>query len=120
MEIFGKVYEWKYDFSYSLGAAANPNTGVGGEGVTRNLLVSTFVYPEGIKDLEDDRNNKQLSDTWSKKGRAKLIFLKTTMIENVNFEVKGYKAANPDFPDQTTADQFFSEEQFEAYRKLGK
>ena len=32
---------------------------------------------------------------------------------------KGYKGAHPDFPDQTTADQFFDEEQFEAYRELG-
>ena len=31
----------------------------------------------------------------------------------------GYKGINPDFPDQSTADQFFDEEQFEAYRELG-
>ena len=33
--------------------------------------------------------------------------------------LRGYKGANRDFPDQTTADQFFDEEQFEAYRELG-
>ncbi|MGR9107924.1 MAG: hypothetical protein ACU843_13425 [Gammaproteobacteria bacterium] len=48
-----------------------------------------------------------------------LIFLKTTMIENVSFKVKGYKAQNPMFPDQSTLDQFFDPEQFEAYRELG-
>jgi hypothetical protein len=31
-----------------------------------------------------------------------------------------YKAANPAFPHETTADQLFSEEQFEAYRALGE
>ncbi len=48
-----------------------------------------------------------------------LIFLKTTMIKEVSFKVKGYKAQNPTFPDETTADQFFDEVQFEAYRELG-
>ena len=31
----------------------------------------------------------------------------------------GYKKANATFPDETTADQFFDEAQFEAYRELG-
>ena len=30
-----------------------------------------------------------------------------------------YKAENPSFPHQTTADQFFDEKQFECYRALG-
>ena len=30
-----------------------------------------------------------------------------------------YKARHPDFPHETTADQFFDEVQFEAYRALG-
>ena len=30
-----------------------------------------------------------------------------------------YKAKNPDFPHQSTGDQFFDEQQFEAYRALG-
>lgn len=51
---------------------------------------------------------------------GKLVFLKTTMVPGLPFAVKGYKGANPDFPDQTTADQFFDEEQFEAYRDLGR
>lgn len=33
-------------------------------------------------------------------------------------DIYGYKRANPDFPDQTTSDQFFDEAQFEAYREL--
>lgn len=30
-----------------------------------------------------------------------------------------YKRRNPDFPHETTGDQFFGEEQLEAYRALG-
>jgi len=48
-----------------------------------------------------------------------LIYLKTALIKDVSFKVKGYAAQNPEFPDQSTADQFFDEVQFEAYRELG-
>ncbi len=48
-----------------------------------------------------------------------IVLMKTTMIEGLSLLTRGYKVANRDFPDQTTADQFFDEEQFEAYRELG-
>jgi hypothetical protein len=51
---------------------------------------------------------------------GKLIYLKTTMIEPLGFGVKAYKGAHHDFPDQPTADQFFDEEQFDAYLELGR
>ncbi len=48
-----------------------------------------------------------------------LIFLKTTMVEGLSVATLGYRGKHPSFPDETTADQFFSAEQFEAYRELG-
>ncbi len=48
-----------------------------------------------------------------------LVYLKSTLIKQASFKVKGYKAREPDFPDQSTADQFFDDVQFEAYRELG-
>ena len=33
--------------------------------------------------------------------------------------IKRYRMNHPDFPHETTLDQFFDEEQFEAYRELG-
>ena len=41
------------------------------------------------------------------------------MVRKLKMEARGYKGAHPDFPDETTVDQFFNEEQFEAYRELG-
>jgi len=41
------------------------------------------------------------------------------MIKQIGLKLKGYKGQHPDFPDESTADQFFDEEQFEAYRELG-
>ena len=37
----------------------------------------------------------------------------------MSFKVKGYAAQNPEFPHQSTVDQFFDDVQFEAYRELG-
>ena len=36
-----------------------------------------------------------------------------------NSYIANYKKQNPDFPHQSTADQFFDEAQFECYRALG-
>lgn len=48
-----------------------------------------------------------------------LIYLKTTFIEKLDQDVVAYKNSHPEFPDESTADQFFDEKQFEAYRQLG-
>lgn len=50
---------------------------------------------------------------------AILIYVKTTKFEGLPHDVLGYAKAHPSFPDEATTDQFFSEEQFEAYRELG-
>jgi len=51
--------------------------------------------------------------------KGKLIYLKSTLTENLPADIYGYKSVNQYFPNQTTADQFFNEVQFEAYRELG-
>jgi len=48
-----------------------------------------------------------------------LIYITTTLFKGLGLAALGYKAGNPDFPDQSTADQFFDDAQFEAYRQLG-
>ena len=48
-----------------------------------------------------------------------LIVIKSLMIKDLPLSLFHYKAVNNDFPNQTTADQFFDENQFEAYRELG-
>ncbi len=48
-----------------------------------------------------------------------LIILKTALIKEADFFIRAYESVQSDFPDQTTADQFFDKEQFEAYRRLG-
>ena len=47
------------------------------------------------------------------------VLLKTTLPPNIDITLRGYRRRHESFPDQSTADQFFSERQFEAYRSLG-
>jgi hypothetical protein len=49
-----------------------------------------------------------------------LIYIKASLSGDENDYVIAYKKANPQFPHETTLDQLFSEEQFEAYRALGQ
>jgi Patatin-like phospholipase len=51
---------------------------------------------------------------------AWLVYLKSTIVRDLPLDLRGYKGRNPDFPDQSTGDQFFDEDQFEAYRDLGQ
>jgi hypothetical protein len=48
-----------------------------------------------------------------------IVYVKSTLTRGLPGDIYGYKARNDDFPHQTTLDQFFDEEQFEAYRELG-
>ena len=48
-----------------------------------------------------------------------IVYIKSTLTKKLPADIYGYKTSNPSFPDQSTADQFFDESQFEAYRELG-
>ena len=52
-------------------------------------------------------------------GMGLLLYLKLSVTGNESELIKRYRINNPDFPHQTTLDQFFDQEQFEAYRQLG-
>jgi hypothetical protein len=64
-------------------------------------VVGTIHYPDGGKP-------------------GKLLFIKSTVTEDDPGDVFAYRAANPVFPNQSTADQWFDESQFESYRILGR
>ena len=48
-----------------------------------------------------------------------LVYLKSSLTGDEPTDVLRYKAENPEFPHQSTADQWFNESQFESYRALG-
>ncbi len=51
---------------------------------------------------------------------GRLIYLKASLTGDEDATVAQYHAAHPTFPHQTTANQFFTEDQFESYRRLGR
>jgi len=52
-------------------------------------------------------------------GLGLMLYLKLSLTGDEAELLKRYRALNPDFPHQSTIDQFYDEEQFEAYRQLG-
>jgi hypothetical protein len=48
-----------------------------------------------------------------------LIFVKPRLTRGASLDLVQYQATHPDFPQESTADQFFDDEQWESYRKLG-
>ena len=49
-----------------------------------------------------------------------LIYLKASMTGREDSAVLQYKSSHPDFPHESTSDQFYGEDQFESYRRLGR
>jgi hypothetical protein len=48
-----------------------------------------------------------------------LLYIKPAVVGTENADVLNYRKAHPDYPHQSTADQWFDEAQFESYRALG-
>ncbi len=48
-----------------------------------------------------------------------LLYIKSSVTGNEYEYVRAYRAKNPEFPHESTTEQFFTEAQFEAYRALG-
>jgi hypothetical protein len=70
----------------------------------RNFQIGTIHYEE--------------LDAAAKPGA--LIYIKASLPrDNLPTDLLHYKSAHPDFPHESTADQWFDEQQFESYRKLG-
>ncbi len=49
-----------------------------------------------------------------------LFYIKSSVIGDEPEDILAYRRKNSSFPDQSTGDQFFDEDQFESYRKLGE
>lgn len=50
---------------------------------------------------------------------GRLVYLKPMLLKDESPDVASYAALHPDFPHQSTADQWFDESQTESYRQLG-
>jgi hypothetical protein len=58
--------------------------------------------------------------TYSDGEKALLLYIKPTLTGDEPSDVRRYHSEHPSFPQETTAEQFFDEAQWESYRKLGE
>lgn len=73
---------------------------------------------------QDEKGNNTASCTvgsvhYPDNKKGVLLYIKASLPKNVPIDVMQYALKHSTFPHQTTADQFFSESQFESYRRLG-
>ena len=58
--------------------------------------------------------------TYDDQSVGALLYIKPTLNDSEPIDVKNYATMEPSFPQESIADQFFSESQFESYRRLGQ
>jgi hypothetical protein len=49
-----------------------------------------------------------------------MLYLKANVTGDESADILQYQRTHPDFPNEPTEDQFFDEEQWESYRRLGE
>jgi hypothetical protein len=86
----------------------DPEIKVGHETLTGCGAYAWILYPE-------DPNDKSRPEE-----RGELLYLKPWLPADAPVELTAFKRVKPDFPHATTANQFFTESEFEGYRRLGE
>jgi len=84
-------------------------------------LLSCFGVPDTIAPGEPDNAYFLLARiTYSDGKCGALLVVKPRRIEQLPLDIAGYADLDQDFPQQSTADQFFDEAQWESYEQLGR
>ena len=74
-------------------------------------------YPTGSKLAERGHLLGRIDYADGTKGT--LVYLKSALVSGMSFSDVGFGSQREGFPQETTVDQFFDEEQFDAHRRLG-
>jgi len=61
-----------------------------------------------------------VADGFATEHTSILLWVKPRLTEQASLDLRQYQATHPDFPQESTADQFFDDQQWESYRKLGQ
>ena len=88
-----------------------------GKGPERLMMYEERGYPSGLRYSQSPFLVATIKYDDGTCGT--LIYVKSTLIRGMDFTTAGYLATNPTFPHQSTIDQFFDQDQFDAYRYLG-
>ena len=125
----GAVRKCRADFGVEIDIDPHPIKLTNGRS-TAHCVIGTILYPES----DDPANTVPMSVVSTGTGpnaqfadvrpathcaRGWLLYLKSSLTGDEPADVLQYQSENPDFPHQSTGDQFFTESQFESYRRLG-
>jgi hypothetical protein len=82
------------------------------------------IYPRSLLDLQNQiaataRGIATGSILYPDGGVGELVYIKPSYLPAIPAEIRAYGASHPDFPHESTAEQWFTESQFESYRALG-
>lgn len=105
----GAIRKCRADFGVEIDIDPRPIQLLNGFS-TAHCVMGTIIYPE----LEPAQDGK----SW-RNARGYLFYLKASITGDEPADVTEYRSQHREFPHQSTADQFFSESQFESYRRLG-
>ena len=115
-------------FVIAIDGEADPNRSFGGLlTLTQFASIDLGVRIEpDLRELRIDRDGRGLAHfglsriDYPMGEYGLLLYIKSSLTGNESEFLKKYHAENPDFPHQSTANQLFTETQFEAYRALGE
>jgi len=90
----------------------------------RGYALGTIRYPRLSLEREESpaqRPSGGQSADWKDFDTGYLLYLQATRIRGIRsrIDIDSYARVHPDFPNESTANQFFDEDQLEAYRELG-
>lgn len=78
------------------------------------------IRPKGTPATWSDRRYATGTITYQDGTKGTLVYLKASMTGSEDTSVRQYKSSHPEFPHESTGDQFYGEDQFESYRHLGR
>jgi len=90
----------------------------------RGYALGTIRYPKLSRGPEESparRPGAAQPADWKDFDTGYLLYLQATRVRGIRdrIDVDSYARVHPDFPNESTANQFFDEDQLEAYRELG-
>jgi hypothetical protein len=111
----GAIRKCRADFGVEIDINVEPIRAADGRA---HCVVGTITYPE-----DDTQPQRPLTPGGRKpadgRARAWLVYFKASLTGDEPEDVKQYHATHIDFPHESTLNQFFTESQFESYRRLG-
>jgi hypothetical protein len=114
----GAIRKCRADFGVEIDINPNPIRLAGGKFSKTHCVVGTINYPERDTDPRASIAGDP-SQAAGHRARGWLLYLKSSLTGDEPADVIEYQSRIAEFPHESTGDQFFSESQFESYRRLG-